>query len=158
MKQVTSIRRRRGSIVPLSTVKAMRQRYFGHLRSEAAEATPTKAAKDKAASIAGRDGYIVKRALLYAIAHIRSLPPEEQEGSDMADMCAIARAHDASTMGAYAADVCTHTGVAVELWPGEALRDSWDLAWAGAFNDALFGPLEEPTKPKKTNQDTLAGA
>jgi hypothetical protein len=76
----------------------------------------------------------------------------------MADMCAIARAHDAVTMGMYAGDVCDHTGVTVELWPGEALRDSWDLTWAAAFNDALFGPLEEPAKPKKTNRGTLAGA
>ena len=153
MKQITSTADRR-STFPLSSVKAMRQRYVGHLRSELSEATPTQAAKDKAASIAGRDGHIVQRALLY----IQSLPAEEQEWSEMADMCAIVRANDASTMGAHAADVCAHTGVAVELWPGEALRDSWDLAWAGAFNDALFGVLEEPTKPKKSNQGTLAGA
>jgi hypothetical protein len=153
MKQITSTADRR-STFPLSSVKAMRQRYVGHLRSELSEATPTQAAKDKAASIAGRDGHIVQRALLY----IQSLPAEEQEWSEMADMCAIVRANDASTMGAHAADVCAHTGVAVELWPGEALRDSWDLDWAGAFNDALFGVLEEPTKPKKSNQGTLAGA
>jgi hypothetical protein len=70
MKQVTSISADGRDIVPLSTVKAIRQRYFGLLRSEVAEATPAKVAKDKAASIARRDGYIVQRALLYAIAYI----------------------------------------------------------------------------------------
>lgn len=154
MKQITSTADRR-STFPLSTVKALRQRHFGFLQSELSEATPT---KDKAASIAGRDGHIVQRALLYSIAYIQSLPPEEQELSEMADMCAIVRANDASTMGAHAANVCAHTGVAVELWPGEALRDSWDLTWAGAFNDALFGPLEEPAKPNKTDRGNLAGA
>jgi hypothetical protein len=157
MKQRTSTADRR-STFPLSSVKAMRQRYVGHLRSELSEATPTQAAKDKAASIAGRDGHIVQRALLYSIAYIQSLPPEGQEWSEMADMCAIVRANDASTMGAHAADVCAHTGVAVELWPGEALRDCWDLDWAGAFNDTLFGPLEEPAKPTEIDQDSLAGA
>ncbi len=74
----------------------------------------------------------------------------------MADMCAIARAHDASAMGAYAADVSDRTGVMVELWPGEALHDAWDLDWAVEFYDVDI--LEEPAKPEKSNQDAQAGA
>jgi hypothetical protein len=151
MKKVASIPARGRSTFPVSFVKAMRQRRFGFLQSEAADATPTKAVKDKTETITGRDGYIVQRALIYAIAHIQSLPLEAQEGSDMADMCAIARAHDAVAMGMYAGHVSDHTGVTVELWPGEALHDCWDLDWAAAFSDALCGILEAPATKKKIN-------
>ncbi|HZZ63764.1 MAG TPA: hypothetical protein VFE63_21810 [Roseiarcus sp.] len=110
MKKATSRTADSRNFVPVSTMKALRQRHFGLVEDELKEAAPTKAAKDKATSITGRDGYIVPQALIYAIAHIQSLPSKEQEWSNMADMCAIARAHDASTMGAHAADVYAHTG------------------------------------------------
>lgn len=44
------------------------------------------------ASVTGRDGYIIGKALVYAIAQIQSLPARRQEFSDMCDMCALVRA------------------------------------------------------------------
>lgn len=41
----------------------------------------------EAASATGRDGYITLKALVYAIAHIQSLPRDRQEYGDMLDMC-----------------------------------------------------------------------
>ncbi len=156
MKKVTSKTAHGGKNVPISAVKAIRQRHFGFLKEEIKEAAPTKAAKDEAASIAHRDGYTVQRALIYAIALIQCLPRKKQDRDVMADMCAIARAYDASAMSAHADDVAYRTGVSVELWPGKALGDAWDPNWAVEFYGVDV--LEEPAKPEKSNQDALAGA
>lgn len=75
-------------------------------------------------SITERDGYIRLKALLYAIAHIQSLPQELQERSDMADMCALFR-HEMTHNGQFDVPVSAalvfgveaHTGVAIDLWP-----------------------------------------
>jgi hypothetical protein len=45
--------------------------------------------KSTQGSITGRDGYIVAKALAYAIEIIESLPEERQEASDREDMIAI---------------------------------------------------------------------
>lgn len=71
----------------------------------------------KPTSITGRDGYIVNQALLYAIAHIQSLPPEKQEWSNMRDMCAIVRAHGSFFTLNQSWSVEHHTGIIPNLWP-----------------------------------------
>ena len=69
-------------------------------------------------SVTGRDGYIVTKALIYAIAHIQSLPEERQEFSDMLDMCSIALASSGAIfLPAHVSTVLNHTGVRVNLWP-----------------------------------------
>lgn len=71
----------------------------------------------RTASVTGRDGYITNKALLYAIAHIQSLPPELQEWSDMYDMCLLARARLGVHTFAQAIGVESHTGRPFTLWP-----------------------------------------
>ncbi len=69
-------------------------------------------------SITGRDDYIRDEALVYAIAHIQSLPREKQEVTNMCDMCKIARATiGLNTLAFYALGVERHTGIAVDIWP-----------------------------------------
>jgi len=79
------------------------------------------------AQVTGRDGFIIGKALVYAVARIQSLPDEKQEWSDMSDMCAIARAGDARGVGLLAAGVYEHTGALVDLWPNpdEAIAPAW---------------------------------
>lgn len=76
-------------------------------------------------SITGRDGFIVNKALLYAIAHIQSLPEERQEWSDMRDMCAILKAYDSPFTLPTLMNVEHHTGLVPNLWP-EADEDLSD--------------------------------
>lgn len=68
-------------------------------------------------SITGRDGYIVNQALLYAIAHIQSLPPEKQEWSNMRDMCAIARTNFSIFTYSQVQSIEWHTGKELTFWP-----------------------------------------
>lgn len=74
-------------------------------------------ANENSNSITGRDGYIVNQALLYAIAHIQSLPEEKQEWSNMRDMCAIVRADMAFFTIQLVCGVEHHTGIVPNLWP-----------------------------------------
>lgn len=157
MEKATSITADSRQALPVSTVEDIWQRDFGFLPDKMKEAAPIKAAKYKARSITDRDGYVLRRALVYDIARIQSLPPRKQQWGEIVDMCAMARSHDVSTMGAHAADVYANTSVRVEIWPGQAVGDAGDLDWAVAFSEARVGILEEPAKPKKTNRGTLAG-
>lgn len=76
------------------------------------------ARKSKATSLTGRDGYIMGQALVYAIAHIQSLPEEKQEFSNMCDMCTIAlKSNFSAFLPAHIQSVYAHTGVKVDLWP-----------------------------------------
>lgn len=45
----------------------------------------------RSVSVTGRDGYILGAALVYAIAQIQRLPPEQQAWSDVCDMCRLLR-------------------------------------------------------------------
>lgn len=67
-------------------------------------------------NITGRDGYIITKALAYAIAHIQSLPFEKQERSDMMDMCRILLAAEDQTIALQIYDVIRHTGSTPDLW------------------------------------------
>ena len=60
------------------------------------------------ASVTGRDGFIITKALAYAITMIDSLPAEKQEWSDRQDMVAIMK----SNLFAPSAVICSaiHTG------------------------------------------------
>ncbi|GHA35037.1 hypothetical protein GCM10007989_33700 [Devosia pacifica] len=73
----------------------------------------------RSTSVTGRDGYIVNQALLYAIAHIQSLPEEKQEFSNMCDMCAIVLSDLSAFTANQIRDVALHTGHTVNLWPLE---------------------------------------
>lgn len=95
-------------------------------------------------SITGRDGYIVRKALLYAVASIQNLPPEKQELSDMADMCRILRADIYPFAPHMVLSVEWHTGSRPDLWPepeeyltpeDRAQRDEFNAATA-AFKEA----------------------
>ncbi|MDQ7777687.1 hypothetical protein [Paracoccus aminovorans] len=83
--------------------------------------TPT----PEAASITDRDGYIVAKALAYAIARIQSLPDDRQEHGDMLDMCALLRGHDLpqSMLDMILLDVERHAQQEVDVYPGEELHD-----------------------------------
>lgn len=48
-----------------------------------------RAANSPTASVTGRDGYIINKALAYAISTIRALPKEQREESDAEDMLAL---------------------------------------------------------------------
>lgn len=69
----------------------------------------------KKASITGRDNYIMAQALLYGIAQIQNLPPEQQAWSDMCDMCALARS--IPDLATHVFWVQTHTQTEIDLWP-----------------------------------------
>ena len=45
--------------------------------------------KPRRRSVTGRDGYIITKALAYAVEAIAMLPEERQEASDRADMLAL---------------------------------------------------------------------
>ncbi len=62
--------------------------------------------------VTGRDGYIIGKALAYAIATIDGLPEGQQERSDRDDMVAVLLAMypDQFTLGEYADGVERHTG------------------------------------------------
>lgn len=68
-------------------------------------------------SITGRDGYIINKALPYAIAHIQSLPEEMQECSDMRDMCAIVKSQHSILSLMALVGVEHHAGIHPNLWP-----------------------------------------
>lgn len=65
------------------------------------------------------------QALVYAIAHIQSLPEEKQEFSNMCDMCIIARESNfAVFLPSHITGVFAHTGIKVNLWPeGEPITE-----------------------------------
>lgn len=66
--------------------------------------------------ITGRDDYITAQALIYAIAHIQSLPEERQEHSNMLDMCDLARAtYEAESLACIVAVVEHHTEMHIDL-------------------------------------------
>ncbi len=67
--------------------------------------------------VTGRDGYIITKALAYAIAFIDSLTEQKREKSDRDDMVAIliALAPDEAWRERIAEDVRIHTGIAPDL-------------------------------------------
>lgn len=71
----------------------------------------------RSTSITGRDNYIRNQALLYAIAHIQSLPEHMQEFSNMCDMCNLVIADQNIFTPKHLWDVERHTGVVPNLWP-----------------------------------------
>ncbi|RCW83461.1 hypothetical protein [Paracoccus lutimaris] len=77
-----------------------------------------------AASVTGRDGYIVVKALIYAIARIQSLPEDRQEYSDMLDMCTVLHDLDfpQSMLDMIHSDVEHHMQREVDLYPGEGME------------------------------------
>ncbi|KRW96245.1 hypothetical protein [Paracoccus sp. MKU1] len=77
----------------------------------------------EAASVTGRDGYIVAKALVYAIAHIQSLPEERQEYGDMLDMCDLVYKSGLpqSLIDMIVHDVERHVRQEVNLYPLEGM-------------------------------------
>jgi hypothetical protein len=79
------------------------------------------------ASLNGREGYIVMKALIYAVARIQSLPRDRQEYSDMIATCALVResapAMFSSTaperFASFVWEVESHVGHEIDLWPSE---------------------------------------
>jgi hypothetical protein len=67
--------------------------------------------------ITGRDAYIVRKALAYAIASIGSLPNDGREESDRLDMVAILKVvcPDPVVRQALVLDVQNHTGAPPDL-------------------------------------------
>ena len=72
---------------------------------------------ETATSVTGRDGYIRLQALLYAVARIQTLPEDQQEYSNMVDMCAIARAMNSPPIWPIVWGVELHVGHEIDLWP-----------------------------------------
>lgn len=72
---------------------------------------------ESSGGITGRDGYIVCKALAYAIAYIQSLPKERQEYSDCCDMVELLRHYmpDALSLTLLAKGVDAHTGTTPDL-------------------------------------------
>ena len=68
-------------------------------------------------SVTGRDGYIMAKALAYAIAYIDSLPEEKREASDRNDMVALLNDNvpDPTEREWLARGVEAHTGVLPDL-------------------------------------------
>lgn len=79
--------------------------------------------------ITGRDGFILRKAVLYAISTIQVLPHERQEWSDLRDMKALARAllPGLRERDFMADNVARHTGVRPDLTPGA--EDEGDDGW-----------------------------
>lgn len=68
-------------------------------------------------SAADRNSIVSHNALIYAIAHIQALPVEQQEYSDMCDMCALVRAQRSPFTIPLLARIEAETGRSVNLWP-----------------------------------------
>lgn len=71
--------------------------------------------KTKAAT-PDRDALVTLKALLYAVGCIQSLPEDQQERSDMVEMCAIARRFQAP-VPLMLWSVEHHIGHTIDLWP-----------------------------------------
>lgn len=85
----------------------------------------TTATVPEAASATGRDGYIIAKALAYAIARIQSLPDDRQEYGDILDMCALLHERDLpqSMLDMILLDVERHVQHEVDVYPGEDSED-----------------------------------
>lgn len=99
---------------------------------------------ETATSITGRDGYITMKAMLYAIATIKSLPAVDREYGDMVDMQKLIRDMirqdmDVPVLCHAMLEVNRHTGEMPELFPvdfGEELfgiHDQREIALWGAI-------------------------
>lgn len=89
-------------------------------------AAPAPTSDEADQSITGRDGFIQTTALLYAIAHIQSLPLDRHRWNDMADMCRLFRhrmTHDGQfdvpVSAALTFAVQHGTGKVIDLWPDD---------------------------------------
>jgi hypothetical protein len=58
--------------------------------------------------ITGRDGYIIRQALAYAIEVIAALPSEYQEYSNLCDMLAILHASTGTSMASHLREGAAH--------------------------------------------------
>lgn len=65
-----------------------------------------------------RDGYVIVKGLLYAIACIQGLPAEQRENGDMIAMCRLVRGMKNSVLFAHTQwGVESHVGREIDLWP-----------------------------------------
>jgi hypothetical protein len=71
----------------------------------------------KTNNVTGRDGFIIAKALAYAIATIQALPEHMQEYSDMCDMCEILRSFPEGMALSTAFSVFGHTEHILNLFP-----------------------------------------
>lgn len=78
---------------------------------------PTSTTSANSTSMTGRDSVIMGKALVYAIAHIQSLPEEQQEFSDLCDMALLARERYGVLVPACVLSVEWHSGRTPDLWP-----------------------------------------
>jgi hypothetical protein len=84
----------------------------------------TDTASISAANVTGRDGYIIAKALAYAISAIEALPPRWQEWSDCEDMKAILRARmSPQSIKQLRLEVLGHLRQCGVDWPPDRLRD-----------------------------------
>lgn len=66
-----------------------------------------------------RESYITLQALLYAVARIQTLPEDQQEYSNMANMCALARRVGGQELAFILWGVEHHVGHEINLWPAD---------------------------------------
>lgn len=73
------------------------------------------------ANITGRDKFVMMQSLLYAIAHIQSLPPNSRDVPLMCDMCTLARAFGGLSLSYLIENVKGFIGhgEVVDLYPKE---------------------------------------
>jgi hypothetical protein len=97
--------------------------------------------------ITGRDGYIIKQALYYAVKYIDGLPGNLREYSNRRDMVRILLAMDPD----YFADMQQLQSFQPRLPPGVSpeLRAKWEANRAKPIDPALHGhravpPIEHP--------------
>lgn len=62
-------------------------------------------------------GHITLKGLLYAIGCIQALPADQQERSDMIEMCALVRGMESPTLAHVLWGVESHIGREIDLWP-----------------------------------------
>jgi hypothetical protein len=95
--------------------------------------------------VTGRDAYITAEALIYAIAHIQSLPPEKQERGDMLDMCAIAKTRHRDLLPLLIDRVFLHTGIMCHSRSSRPRRRM--TRETSKEGEPLFTPQETAAKP-----------
>jgi hypothetical protein len=92
----------------------------------------TARARARGDSITGRDGYIVAKALAYAIETIAALPEQYQEWGDREDMKAIMAVMFSRDLG----DLATESACRHLFHPGSALVRNTDIDLVGDDPDA----------------------
>lgn len=78
-----------------------------------------------------RNGCITLKAMLYAIGCIQALPTDQQERSDMIEMCTLVRGMESPTLAHVLWGVESHIGREIDLWPAHGGNEA-----NGLYTDA----------------------